>query len=66
MNRVFADGLTCDETLVLQLPEEHSDFVQVRQSRLGVLQHRPLLFLSGGEKEFKIRAAAHFWRYTDS
>ena len=49
---VFVDGsLTCDETLVLQLPEEHSDFVQVQQGRLGVFQHGALLFLPGREKE---------------
>lgn len=47
----MARALTCDETLVLQLPEEHGDLVQVRQGRLGVFQHRPLLFLLEAETE---------------
>lgn len=49
------ESLTCNETLVLQLPEEHSDFVQVQQGGLGVLQHGPLLLLSGRRKKIKFR-----------
>lgn len=43
--------LTCNETLIFQLPEEHSDFVQIQQGCLGVFQHGPLLFLPEERKK---------------
>lgn len=50
----FAVALTCDKTFILQLPEEHSDFVQVCQGRLGVFQHCPFLFLLEERKKKKL------------